>query len=342
MTSETSPAAVDGAPDTNDEPRPRRSSRRVLGLFAIALLVIDAIAVIVAAPSGFPDPKSTILQNLEAVPPSVVWDLAPGGATPTSSLVIEFHPSITSSIVAAWIVIAVLVLAFALILRRVTLVPGRAQNALEMIYEFFANFAEGLGGDRARPYIGIFVGLCLFITVTDWTDLLIFGDKVNVIRTPTSDINTTLGLALFAFVLTHFEGVRRLGLRAYLGKFFNFGGFKRGVADGAIDLYVGLIEFLLEFFKPVTLAFRLFGNLYGGGIMLGVFTALFLPFLPMPFLALEGLIGAIQALIFASLTLMYVLTAIESHHEEEHAAPAFASDPEGNIGPPLTAEFEAG
>jgi F-type H+-transporting ATPase subunit a len=343
VTSETSPAAVVGAPDSGDDAAPRRSSRRVLGIFAIALLVVDAIAIVIAAPSGFPDPKSTILQNLEAVPPTVVWDLAPRAVTPTSSLVIEFHPSITSGIVAAWIVMAVLILGAAFALRRVTVIPGRAQNALEAIYEFFANFAEGLGGERARPYVGIFVGLCLFITVTDWTDLLIFGDKVNIIRTPTSDINTTLGLALFAFVLTHFEGIRQLGIRAYLGKFFNFGGFRRGVADGAIDLYVGLIEFLLEFFKPVTLAFRLFGNLYGGGIMLGVFTALFIPFLPIPFLALEGLIGAIQALIFASLTLMYVLTAIESHHEEEHTAPAFAGDPEGNVGPPIsTTQAHAG
>ena len=100
---------------------------------------------------------------------------------------------------------------------------------------------------------------------------------------------------------------------------------------------MGLIEFLLEFFKPVTLSFRLWGNLYGGGIMLGVFTALFIPFVPIAAMALEGFIGFIQALIFASLTLMYVLTAVESHHEEEHAAPAFASDPEGDVGPPLEA-----
>ncbi len=307
------------------------SRNRKLGLAILALIVVDILAVVFMAPAGFPDPKSTILQNLEAVPPTVVWDLAPGSPTPTSALVIEFHPSITSSIVAAWIVIAVLLLVFAIGLRRLSLVPGRAQNALEMVYEFFAGFAEGLGGERARPYIGIFVGLCLFITLTDWTDLLIFGDKVSAIRTPTSDINTTLGLALFSFVLTHVEGFRRLGPRAYLGKFFNFGGFRRGPADGLIDLYVGLIEFLLEFFKPVTLAFRLFGNLYGGGIMLGVFTALVIAFVPVPFIGLEALIGAIQALIFASLTLMYVLTAIESHHEEEHSEPARATSPAGDV-----------
>jgi F-type H+-transporting ATPase subunit a len=311
------------------------SRNRKLLIAAVAVIVVDALAVVLMAPAGFPDPKATILQNLEPVPPNVVWDLAPNSTAPTSVLVIDFHPSITSSMVAAWLVMAALILVFGLVLRRPTLVPGRAQNALEMIYEFFADFGESLGGERGRPYIGIFVGLCLFITLTDWTDLLIFGDKVSAIRTPTSDINTTLGLALFSFVLTHFEGVRRLGLRAYLGKFINFGGFRRGPADGLIDLYVGLIEFLLEFFKPITLAFRLFGNLYGGGIMLGVFTALVIALVPVPFIGLEALIGAIQALIFASLTLMYVLTAIESHHEEEHAEHALATEPEGDVGPPV-------
>jgi F-type H+-transporting ATPase subunit a len=330
---------VQAAPEAASAPR-GMSRNRKLGLAMLAVIVVDILAVVLMAPAGFPDPKATILQNLEAVPPNVVWDLAPSATTPTSALVIEFHPSITSSMIAAWIVMAVLLLGFGLGLRRLSLVPGRAQNALEMIYEFFASFAEGLGGERARPYVGIFVALCLFITLTDWTDLLIFGDKVSAIRTPTSDINTTLGLALFSFVLTHVEGIRRLGLRAYLGKFFNFGGFRRSVADGLIDLYVGLIEFLLEFFKPITLAFRLFGNLYGGGIMLGVFTALVIAFVPVPFIGLEALIGAIQALIFASLTLMYVLTAIESH-EEDHAEPAYATRPEGDIGSPVAATYDA-
>jgi F-type H+-transporting ATPase subunit a len=167
----------------------------------------------------------------------------------------------------------------------------------------------------------------------NWTDLILFGDKVNALRTPTSDINITIGMALVVFVVTHIEGVRALGFGGYVGKFINLSGFKRGLANGVIDLYVGLIELLLEFFKPVTLAFRLFGNLYGGGIMLGVFTALIIAFVPIPFLALEGFIGFIQALIFASLTLMYILTATESHHTDAHEARAFGDEPEGNMLP---------
>lgn len=329
MTSQTSLATGDTAP-TGTEPAKRSSARRTFGLAAIGVIVVDVVALLVAAPSGFPDPKVTILQNLEPVPPTVVWDFAPGPVA-TSPLVVEFHPSITSSIVASWVVIAALLIGTWLLTRKLRLVPGRGQNVFEYVYEAFAGFAEGLGGPRAVRYTSIFAAFFLFIMFANWTDLLLFGDKVNALRTPTSDLNITIGMALVVFVVTHVEGVRALGPGGYIGKFINLSGFRRGIMNGVIDLYVGLIELLLEFFKPVTLAFRLFGNLYGGGIMLGVFTALIIAFVPIPFIALEGFIGFIQALIFASLTLMYVLTATESHHEEGHEAPAFATDPEGDM-----------
>ena len=334
MTSESSPAIT--AADTVPAPKPARSRRQILGLAAVAVFVIDIAAVLLFAPSGFPDPKSTIQQNLEFVPPTVILDLAPNSPTPATPLVVTFHPSITSSMIASWLVIIGLLIFAFIAARRVSLVPSGAQNFFEWMYEQFADFAGGLGGEQARRYVGLFSAFFLFIMFANWTDLLIFGDKTSLLRTPTSDINVTIGLALVTFVVTHVEGVRVLGLRGYLGKFINLSGFKRGLGDGFIDLYVGLIELLLEFFKPVTLSFRLFGNLYGGGIMLGDFTALVITLVPVAFIALEGFIGFIQALIFASLTLMYILTAIESHHEEEHAAPAFATEPEGDVGPPLS------
>ena len=85
-------------------------------------------------------------------------------------------------------------------------------------------------------------------------------------------------------------------------------------------MFVGLIELLLEFVKPVTLAMRLFGNIYGGEVALGVLTALTLAIIPMAMLALEVLLNAIQALIFATLTLMFTLVAIEGHGEEHEVA----------------------
>ena len=137
----------------------------------------------------------------------------------------------------------------------------------------------------------------------------------------------TIGLALVAFVFIEYQGFKKLGVGGYLGKFFPFGEFRKGVGAGAIALFVGLTELLLELVKPVTLSMRLFGNIYGGEVALGVLTALTLAIIPMAMLALEVLLNAVQALIFATLTLMFTLVAIEGHGEEH----ALAESAEGTI-----------
>ena len=98
---------------------------------------------------------------------------------------------------------------------------------------------------------------------------------------------------------------------------------------------MGLIEFLLEFIKPVTLAMRLFGNIFGGEVALGVITALTIALIPAGMLLLEGLLNFVQALIFSTLMLMYTIIAVESHHVDEHAAPEHADAQEGTGGAAL-------
>jgi F-type H+-transporting ATPase subunit a len=333
----TGSASAATASDPGGKGAARWTTGRKLLVAIVVIAILDAIVMVFFAPPGFPDPQKGINQNLEVIPPTVLWEPNPPATEPTGSLLVEFSVSITNSIVTSWVVMALMIVAFVGVARTLHRLPRRMQNVIEYTYEALEDFAVNLGGPRARPYVGIFVALFVFIALANWTDLLIFGDKVNWMRTPTSDLNITIGLALFSFFLFHVEGVRSLGAGPYLRKFFNFSGFRRSVVDGLIDLFVGLIEFLLEFFKPVTLAFRLWGNLYGGGIMLGVFTALLLGVLPLPFVFLEGFIGFVQALIFSVLTLMFTLLAIESHDEEAHAAPAMATEPEGGVGPPLTA-----
>ncbi len=106
-------------------------------------------------------------------------------------------------------------------------------------------------------------------------------------------------------------------MRGYLGKFFPFYEFRNGIGAGIIALFVGLIELMLEFVKPVTLSMRLFGNIYGGEVALGVMTALTIAIVPVALVGLELMLNAIQALIFSVLTLIFIVLAIESHHEEE-------------------------
>jgi F-type H+-transporting ATPase subunit a len=124
-----------------------------------------------------------------------------------------------------------------------------------------------------------------------------------------------------SFLYFEFQGFRRLGVRGYLGKFFPLYEFRNGIAAGGIALFVGLVELMLEFVKPVTLSMRLFGNIYGGEVALGVITALTIAFIPVALLGLEVMLNAIQALIFSVLTLIFITLAIESHeYEEGHVA----------------------
>lgn len=318
---------VSASPEPDGRPadvaaRPRRS---ILWYLIPAVIVLDIAAFMVVPPFpvGHPDEPvrgiaDLIGPNLELPAPEVVIDLAPDQQPPDGAILF-FDPSISAPIFTTFFV-AVFVLAFAIVATRgMTVIPGRIQNAFEMAYESLENWAVSLGGPGARSHVPLFAAFFLFILFSNWSGLLPWFGKVHEFRAPTSDVNVTIGLALVAFVYFHFQGLRALGVRGYLGKFFVFSGFREGLGAGFIALFVGLIEFFLEFIKPVTLSMRLFGNIFGGEVALGVITALTIAIIPIGMLSLELLLNFIQALIFSTLTLMYTLLAIESHHEEEHA-----------------------
>lgn len=335
MSTDPRPAAVAGEPaatgavaaaaDAASMPAKARSNRkRNIVLLLVAVIGLDVLASIVLPPFPIGEPGEPIsgigdliMANLEFPAPHVVW--TPSGET-HSLPIVSADVSITNTLLTMWIVMAVLLLVFSVAGRRLKPVPGRLQNALEFAWEGLENWAVSLGGADARRHIPLFAAFFLFILFSNWSGLLPFFGKIVELRAPTSDVNVTIGLALVAFVYFHFRGFQRLGVRGYLGKFFVFSGFKHGIASGVIDLFVGLIEFLLEFIKPVTLAMRLFGNIFGGEVALGVITALTIALIPAGMLLLEGLLNFVQALIFSTLMLMYTIIAVESHHVDEHPA----------------------
>jgi F-type H+-transporting ATPase subunit a len=185
------------------------------------------------------------------------------------------------------------------------------------VYEFLSDFGVGIAGPAARPHIPIFAAAFLLILFDNWIGLVPPVGKIDLLRAPSSDVNITIGMALVSFTIFHVEGFRHLGVRGYLGKFFPFYEFRNGIGAGIIAVFVGLIELMLEFVKPVTLSMRLFGNIYGGEVALGVITTLTIGLIPVLLIGLELMLNAIQALIFSVLTLMFIVLAIESHHEEE-------------------------
>jgi F-type H+-transporting ATPase subunit a len=293
-----------------------------IGLLIIIVLVVDVFAFLVAPPFDKETggavacqfPVCYINGNLELPAPHVVW-----GPQPDPSFV-TFQLNITSTLVTMVIITLLVILLLWATSRGERPVPGRWQNVMEYAWEQIESFGMSLGGPAAKPYIMLFAGFLLLIVFFNWSGLVPPIGKIDELRAPTSDINVTIGLALVAFVIIEYQGFHHLGIRGYLGKFFPFREFRHGVVSGSIALFVGLTELMLEFVKPVTLSMRLFGNIYGGEVALGVLTALTVAIVPMAMLALELLLNLVQALIFSTLTLMFILIAIEGHEEEHESA----------------------
>jgi F-type H+-transporting ATPase subunit a len=309
-----------------EEPRSRRGLSSRWFLLIGGIIVFNILALILVPPfpkGGNPGDECTfpvcyINGTLEFPAPHVVW--APTSEPAPTGLVV-FYPSISSTILTMWIVMAIVLVAAILMTRGRKLVPGGAQNAFEFFYEFLSDFGVSIAGAAGRPYVPLFAAFFILILFCNWSGLVPPVGRIEELRAPTSDVNITIGLALVSFLYFEFQGFRRLGVGGYLGKFFPLYEFRNGIGAGGIALFVGLIELMLEFVKPVTLSMRLFGNIYGGEVALGVITALTIAFIPVGLLGLEVMLNAIQALIFSVLTLIFITLAIESHeHEEGHVA----------------------
>jgi F-type H+-transporting ATPase subunit a len=330
------PGAVE-APAPEPEPTSGRGLSQRWFLFIGAIVVLNIIALIFVPPfpkGGTPGdacafPVCYIEGTLEFPAPHVVW--APAGSTPPPATdLIVFYPSISSTILTMWIVMAVILIVVILMTRGRKLIPGRGQNAFEWLYEFLSDFGLGIAGPTAKPYIPLFIAFFILILFCNWSGLIPPIGRVDELRAPTSDVNITIGLALVSFIYFEFQGFKRLGIGGYAGKFFPLYEFKNGIGAGIIAMFVGLIELMLEFVKPVTLSMRLFGNIYGGEVALGVITALTVAFIPVALIGLEVMLNAIQALIFSILSLMFIVLAIESHGQEEgHVAEEALGHPHG-------------
>ena len=327
--------ATEAVANGSASPKKRRLSPKWIALI-VGVLVVDVLAFMFVPPINkehpgepCPFPVCVITGGLEVPAPHTVLDLAPESAGEAGGLV-TFHPAISNTLFTMWIVMLLVIIGSALMVRGGKLIPGRGQNVFEWFYEFLGNFGIGIAGEAGRPYLPIFLGAFLLIVFNNWIGLVPPVGKVELLRAPSSDVNIPLGMALVSFLIFEFLGFWKLGVFGYLGKFFPLGEFRKGIGAGIIALFVGLVELMLEFVKPVTLSFRLFGNIYGGEVALGVITSLTIAIIPVALIALELMLNAIQALIFSVLTLIFIVLAIESHHEEEgHVAEDVVATAEG-------------
>jgi len=301
-------------------PAKKSSTRRTLLLAAFGVLALDIFAGIISNGAGLEGfPGGVIAKALEPIVPHAVINL--GSEEHHVATLFDFYPSITGSIIMSWIVMAVVIIPLTIAARRLKEIPSGAQNVLEFAIEGLTSFAMGIGGPGAKRFITFFLACFLFIAVSNWSGLIPGVGRLHEFRAPTSDVNVTVGLALVAFVYFHYQGVRALGIGGYLGKFFTLKG-------GPIGLFVGVLEFFLELVKPITLAMRLFGNIYGGELALTVMTTITLAYIPVALYGLELFVGLMQGIIFSVLVLVFTMLAMEGHHEEGHDehSPAAAGD----------------
>jgi F-type H+-transporting ATPase subunit a len=141
-------------------------------------------------------------------------------------------------------------------------------------------------------------------------------------RSVNTDLMSPLSLAIVSAIFVEYWGISTLGVVAYGGKFFNVRRLLKGQPLGLIDFFVGILEFIAEAARLISFTFRLFGNMLAGEILLLVMTFLIPLLLALPFYGLELFVGAIQAFVFAMLTLVFGALAITTHDEhgaEEHA-----------------------
>jgi len=227
---------------------------------------------------------------------------------------------ITNSILTTWIV-TILLIAFAYFAtRRVSPVPHFLQNIAEAMIEAFTDLVSSVAGEKTKVFLPIIASFFFFILFGNYLGLLpgvgtigfhriVEGQNVFVplFRSINSDLNTTVALALVSVIATHYLSIKYLGLEGYIGKFLSL---------NPIFLFVGILEIIGEATKILSLSFRLFGNIFAGEVLLTTAASkLFAFVVPVPFYFLELLVGFVQALIFAMLTLVFmvILTQKQSH-----------------------------
>ena len=238
--------------------------------------------------------------------------------------------AVTNTMLSAWLTSIIMLVFFIGGARNPKVIPNRLQALVEMLFELVLNFASSiLGPEMGRRAFPVVATIFFFVLFNAWIAIFLipiyqavgFGANVggefklatHLVRPAGTDLNMPLALALISFVFVEYWGFRSHGF-GYLKKFFAFGDLLRGRPSGLINIFVGLLEFISELVRIVSFTFRLFGNMTAGEILVVMITFL-VPFVATQFVfGLELLVGLIQSVIFAGLTLVFLSVAVS--HEE--------------------------
>lgn len=326
---------------------------RLLWIF-IALALVGAVLYLLGI-------RSTQLHISVAAEPV----FCAGGVREGAERCAEGFP-VTNSLIMTVLVDLLLLLTIIFGVRNMQLVPRGFQNIVEAIVEAFYNFSRGVDAKNVAKFFPFCATVFFFVLYANLFGLVPGVGSIGLcapehveaaaseaehvpsfletwplacekgtllvpyLRAPSADLNVTLAFALVSVFLIQVFGFQALGV-GYLTKFFNIHGFRTSFTQGLLDLFIGLLELISEFVRIVAFAFRLFGNIFAGEVVLVVMAFLFPYLLPLPFYGLELFVAFIQAVIFSVLSLVFMSLAVQAHgghddHGHTETMPVEAAD----------------
>jgi len=215
----------------------------------------------------------------------------------------EVHAQV---LITSWIVIGILLSLAFICTRSLETIPTGSQNLIEYILEFIRDLTKTqIGEEEYRPWVPFIGTMFLFIFVSNWSGALLPWRVIELphgeLAAPTNDINTTVALALLTSIAYFYAGLSKKGF-SYFGKY---------IQPTPVLLPINILE---DFTKPLSLSFRLFGNILADELVVAVLISLVPLVVPIPMMFLGLFTSAIQALIFATLAAAYIGESMEGHH----------------------------
>ena len=216
----------------------------------------------------------------------------------TSTVLFHLGPvTITRPVVTTWVIMLVLTAACWLVTRRLKALPDGRQAVLEIVVTGIAAQIEDVIRKDSRPFLPLLGTLFIFLVTANLSGLL------PGVEAPTSKLETPAALALIVFFSVHYFGIRARGLRGYLASF------------AKPKLIMLPLNILSELTRTFSLMLRLFGNIMSGEFIIALIVALAGLFVPIPLMALEILIGIVQAYIFTVLAAVFIGAAADTFEE---------------------------
>lgn len=250
--------------------------------------------------------------------------------TPDSIIMIG-NFKITNSTMTSILILLLMVAFCVFAIRKYKIKPSKSQSLVEILVESMLDLIGQITGSvkYAKVLFPLIASLFIYIGISNLISIIpglmsITFNNYPIFRSPTSDFNTTFGLALGSVFLTNIISIKDWGFFGHIGKFLKFKdvfiGFKGGIKSGMmsiIDFAIGLLDIVGEIAKVVSLSLRLFGNMYAGEILAGLILGAFAYVIPLLWTAMSLLSGIIQAIVFGSLTTAYYMLAVKMKEGEE-------------------------